>query len=156
MNTIPYRRLVTLLLVVLFCLPTLGCYSRPRRVPVAGIVTLDGEPLTMGDVRFVPGDARAAHGTIGPDGRFRLTTFEEGDGCVVGSHTVEVIARQTLSPTAIRHLVPPQYGSAATSDLVVEITGPVQDLELKLVSDGWEPFVERTETSGDADPTRLE
>ncbi len=143
-------------LVLFLCLTASGCYFRPARVPVSGRVTLDGEPVPFGHIRFVPGDARAAFGEIENDGHFRLTTFDSGDGCVLGTHKVEVIARHPQGETSIRHLVPPKYGTAETSDISVEITGPTSDLEVKLVSNGWKPFTENSVTGGDADPSKIE
>ena len=50
-----------------------GCGDgRPERVPVAGVVLIDGEPLTSGNIKFVPKDGRPSAGKIGPDGRFNL------------------------------------------------------------------------------------
>ena len=48
-----------------------GCRDgRPTRVPVAGRVLIDGEPLGHGHVRFVPEGARPSGGLLDGDGRF--------------------------------------------------------------------------------------
>ncbi len=130
-----------------------GCGSgRPKRVPVAGQVLIDGEPLTTGFVRVVPDDARPAVGEIGADGRFRLTTFGEGDGCVLGTHRLAVIGREVLSPEAIRWVVPRKYHQPETSGLKVTIDGPRDDLKIELQWGDEEPFIERFEGRGDVDP----
>jgi len=130
-----------------------GCGSgRPKRVPVAGQVLIDGEPLKSGFIRVVPDDARPAVGEIRGDGHFRLTTFGEGDGCVLGTHRVAVISREVLSPTAIRWLTPRKYHQAETSQLEVTIDGPQEDLKINLEWGGEEPTIERFEGEGDADP----
>lgn len=136
---------------LLSCLP--GCGDgRPRRVRVSGQVLIDGEPLTVGNIRFVPSDARAATGSIGPHGRFTLTTFEKDDGCVPGTHPVVVTAFETISAGAIRWMAPPKYRDLDTSDLSVTIDKPTDSLVIELRWDGGKPFVQRMDSAGDAVP----
>jgi hypothetical protein len=130
-----------------------GCGDgRPARVPVSGQVLLDGKPVPMGFIRVVPENGRAAAGTLDANGRFRLTTYDEGDGCILGTHGVEVLAKQRLSATQIRLLVPKRYFDVATSGLTVTIDKETDSLKVELVSHGQKPVVETTETSGDATP----
>jgi hypothetical protein len=103
----------------------------------------------------VPDNARPAVGEIGPDGRFKLETFEEGDGCVTGTHRVAVIAREVLSPSELRWLAPKKYHTIETSDTTVTIDGPTDDLEIRLTWDGGQPFIERYQSEGDIDPANL-
>ena len=66
-------------LVIVSALFAAGCgEDRPDRVQVSGQVLIDGQPLTCGFVRIMPENARPSTGAIGPDGRFKLTTF----GCI--------------------------------------------------------------------------
>jgi hypothetical protein len=73
-----------------------GCGGSPYELaPAGGVVTVDGKPYTGGKVMFAPvakgedGKAgRAAFGRVGPDGRFALSSYAEGDGAVVGEHVV--------------------------------------------------------------------
>ena len=58
--------------------------------PVSGTVTYQGNPVTSGTVMFVPQTGKAATGNIGPDGHYTLTTYDEGDGAVLGTHRVEI------------------------------------------------------------------
>jgi len=130
-----------------------GCGpDRPRRVPVSGRVLIDGEPITTGFVRVVPDDARPAVGKLQSDGSFRLHTFDEGDGCVTGTHRVAVLAREVLNPSELRWLAPKKYHKIETSGKTVTIDGPTDDLEIELTWDGRQPFVERFESEGDIDP----
>ncbi len=120
-----------------------GCGpSRPAVVPAAGIVTLDGKPLAGGFIRLVPAASRPATAAIGPNGRFTLGTFAEADGCVPGTHGVEVIgplpaggeaAAAVPAPTVT---VPARYRAAETSGLTITITitGPTRDLTIPLTS----------------------
>ena len=137
---------------LLLLLPLLaGCGdSRPRRVPVAGQVLIDGEPLRTGFVRVIPDNARPATGQIDRDGRFRLETFEGEDGCVLGTHRVEIIAKQSQGYTAIKWLTPQKYQDATTSELTVEVTKPMENWELQLTWNGEAPFIEQTSATGDA------
>jgi hypothetical protein len=120
-------------------LSAIGCGpSRPAVVPAAGIVTLDGKPLAGGFIRLVPAASRPATGEIGPDGRFTLGTFAAADGCVPGTHGVEVIgplpaggeaAAAVPAPTIT---VPARYRDAQTSGLTITIAGPTRDLSISL------------------------
>jgi hypothetical protein len=133
-----------------------GCGDgRPRRVPVSGQVLIDGKPVTTGFVRLVPENDRVATGDIDSQGRFRLTKFDVGDGCVIGTHKVEVISFETLSPVAIRWLVPKEYRDASTSDVTATIDGPTDDLKIELSWKGGRPFVEQSVAPGDADPAAI-
>jgi hypothetical protein len=76
-----------------------GCNQSPYDLaPVRGTVTIDGQPFTGGKVMFAPaatGEQRKtgkpAFGLLAADGSFELTTYEEGDGAVVGEHWVTLI-----------------------------------------------------------------
>lgn len=122
-----------LLLAVGMLLLVSGCGSnRPERVRVAGTVTIDGKPLTDGFIRLVPDSSRPSGGKIGPDGRFTLGCFTGDDGCVRGTHKVEVHGSQCLSETSMRWLAPKKYTSAATSGLTVTIDEPTDSLQINL------------------------
>ena len=71
-----------------------GCGSRgPRTYPVTGeVVFEDGVALQGGIVEFTAVEPEiSSSGRIGPDGKFRLTTINEGDGAVAGEHRAIVI-----------------------------------------------------------------
>ncbi len=55
---------------------------------VSGTVTLDGQPVSGGIIHFMPQSGPAATGVIDASGRYNLTTYSEGDGAVIGSHTI--------------------------------------------------------------------
>jgi hypothetical protein len=112
-------------------------------VPVAGQVLIDGQPLTQGHVRFIPADARPSIGTLNAQGEFRLTCFDGQDGAVPGSHRVEVIAAEELSSKEMRWHAPKKYSDFETSELVVEVDRPRDDLLIELTWDGGKPYVEK-------------
>src|SRR3954447_24357237 len=70
-----------------------GCNDgRPTRVPVSGVVTIDGTPLAKAFVVFYPPIGRSSNARTDSDGRFQLRCFEDGDGALLGVHQVSVIA----------------------------------------------------------------
>lgn len=84
----------TRILAILLALLLLhGCGSGlPERGKVTGKVTFTGKPVPEGTVTFYPQTGRSASGRIQPDGTYTLTTFDEGDGAIVGSHEVTIEA----------------------------------------------------------------
>jgi hypothetical protein len=68
---------------------------------VSGKVTHNGQPVTSGSVVFTPvggtqsSAARIATGQIESDGSYTLTTYDTGDGAVLGQHIVTVESRGT-------------------------------------------------------------
>jgi hypothetical protein len=142
------RRHATLLALATLVLS--GCGDgRPTRVPVSGTVLIDGKPLEHGDVRLLAKDHRVAYGQLGAGGKFQLSTYELGDGCVEGSHPVSISASEVLSATAIRWHAPKKYQNASTSDIVIDVSDSMQPVEIQLTWDGGKPFVERVQGGGD-------
>lgn len=127
----------------LFALLPLGCGDgRPTRVPVSGIVLIDGKPLTSGYVSVVPEKARPGGGTIGKDGRFVLETFDGEDGCVLGEHKVAVVAVEAIGNRGQRWLAPKKYSTEGTSGLTIKVEGPTKDAKFELTWAGGKPFEE--------------
>ncbi|QDU89250.1 hypothetical protein Pla175_26370 [Pirellulimonas nuda] len=81
------RRLLCLGLILVAA----GCGSSRRGlVEVSGIVTLDGAPVTSGKIEFYPPSGRPSAGEIDGEGRYRLTTYEPGDGVLPGEYKVTI------------------------------------------------------------------
>ncbi|MBA3485419.1 MAG: carboxypeptidase regulatory-like domain-containing protein [Pirellulales bacterium] len=119
-----YQRLIAALAVALICCT--GCGSEtPPMAPVKGKVLLDGQPLMSGRVSTVPAAGRGSNGTIQSDGTFELSTYGDGDGALIGLHTVSVVARApgTGGPEGQRGklLVPERYTSDLSSELTIEV-----------------------------------
>lgn len=88
--------------LVLFLLVAGGCGGDSEQyetVPVSGVITCQGKPIANATVNFTPlaeaGRAtgrpgRVALGMTDQNGRFRLTTYENDDGAIVGRHKVTV------------------------------------------------------------------
>jgi len=130
-----FARRWLVLVVVLMLAAEVGCGDgRPRIVPTSGVVLMNGKPLTGhgGFVRVVPAGARPATGRIDPaDGRFTLTTYETGDGCVEGTHPVAVIVNTTVGNRLV-WIAPKRYGDETTSGLIVDIKGEKAELDIRL------------------------
>lgn len=86
---------------VLLSLVLAGCggSNEYETTPVSGVVTCHGKPVANATVNFTPLPAegrapgqrgRVALGLTDKDGRFKLTTYNDDDGAIVGKHTVTV------------------------------------------------------------------
>ena len=85
----------TLLGVALSVLVTgfAGCggVDQPATSPASGTLTLDGVPLADATVTFWEATApTAGSGKTDAQGKFTITTFEAGDGAIIGEHSVLV------------------------------------------------------------------
>ena len=131
------RRLLCGSLACIIPLATLGCSDgRPKRVPVSGTVLIDGMPLTVGNIRFVPQDQRPSAGKLDGEGRFTLTCFDGNDGAVLGTHRVQISASEILSDSKVKWHAPKKYSDFRSSGLSVEITEPTDDVVIELTWDG--------------------
>lgn len=141
------------ILVALVVPPLIGCGDGlPERVSIAGKVLIDGQPLEQGFIQVIPSNERAASAEIGPGGSFRLTTYKQFDGCVLGTHKVAVIANESQGPTAMKWFAPKKYADAVTSGLTLEVTEARDDIEFELTWDGGSPFVETFADEGSQPP----
>jgi hypothetical protein len=122
-----------------------GCGDgRPTRMPVAGRVVIDGQPVRFGMIKLTNADTRAASSRLDEEGRFQMTCFEKHDGVIPGAHRVEVAATEGIDERTVRWHAPKKYASANTSGIEVTIDEPTEDLLIELTwSGGKGPFVER-------------
>jgi hypothetical protein len=128
------------------CAYATGCGDGlPPRVPVSGKITIDGQPVTFGSIRFVPAEGgRLATGQIEKDGSFTLTAYKLNDGCVPGTHRVAVYSVEEVNDTMGRWYVPRKYSVANSSGLKYTITEPTDSLKVELTWGGVKgPVVER-------------
>jgi hypothetical protein len=113
-----------------------GCGSgRPKLVKVSGQVFIDGQPLAAGVpgfIQVVPTGTRPATGNIDPQtGRFSLTTFEPGDGCVPGTHKVAIILR-TMAGMESVSLIDEKYADPNSSGLTITVDKPTDSLRIDI------------------------
>jgi hypothetical protein len=103
-----YLGMVRRVFCVVMLLTLAGCSSGQFDVaPVEGQVTVEGKPLTgKYMVIFSPiaqgakdRAGRPAAGPVEAEGRYSLSTYEPGDGAVVGKHRVAVLPPGEISVT---------------------------------------------------------
>ena len=127
-----------------------GGAERPKVVPVSGKVTQKGKTLTAGEVTFTPiasadSSAHIATGQIGSDGTYRLTTFNTGDGAVLGPHKVTVVVRSTTDMRKMNELgggriayklppstLPPKYNSVENTPLKYTVEDKTNTIDIDL------------------------
>lgn len=127
-------------LALIVTLGTVGCggSDRPPLAEASGVVTMNGKPVTNATVVFAPNSGeRLATGETNEAGEFELFTFQPGDGAVIGSHNVTIVAREEpvgevkggtsmpggpTSPKLTKAIIPKKYFDAGTSGLTAEVT----------------------------------
>jgi hypothetical protein len=120
-----------------------GCSDgHPKRVQVAGTLTIDGKPLPNAELRLIPAQGRPALATTDSSGHFNLWTFKPGDGAIPGTYTVTVVAYERRNATTLRWLVPRKYELANKSGKTVTIDQPTEDLQIALTWGGTTPEFE--------------
>ena len=129
-----------------------GCgQNADQRVPVAGRVLIDGQPLTGGTIRFVPEAGRPASSAIMADGSFDLASESvqraSEAGVPPGSYRVQVSASKIVDDETIHWNAPEKYADFRTSGLSVTIDKPTDDLVIEL---SWEDAGATDESDGSA------
>lgn len=150
-RTTKYCNLAVACALAASVLATAGCGNNglPGMIPMRGQVTLDGEPLSKGEVRWVPqaGAGRMARGRLDEKGKFSLTTATRDDGVATGEYKIVVIAygpevepKRDAAGYVIEApprplLVPKQYASPETTPLSESVDGGHRGyIELELQS----------------------
>lgn len=104
---------ITLVAGLGLLLPLGGCShdpNMPKLGKVHGTVTYKGKPLDAGHIVFTPATGKGgdtgqnATGEINSDGTYELTTFDTGDGAILGQHIVTVTVQKGEMPK------PDEYG----------------------------------------------
>ena len=135
--------------VVLVCVAAVGCSSQeeeelPPTAQTSGVVLVDGKPLADAQVMFHPqGQGNPATGRTEENGRFVLTTYEDRDGAVPGTHVVTI---QVFPAGALPGMefgedggespVPMEYSDVSTSTLSATVeSGKPNDIKLEISSE---------------------
>lgn len=139
-----------LLALSVVCL--VGCSgggSEKETAPAMGVVKVNGKPVGGATVTFYPEEGKSASGETDADGKFTLTTYETGDGAVVGKHKVTVTVvvggaeeeMPSSDPDGLAKLeeeqaknpIPEKYRSLETTDLTKEVkSGEDNNFDLEL------------------------
>jgi hypothetical protein len=146
------RQRIVASVIVLFLSAAWGCQGedkwlakRPKlETGITGEVHYNGKPLADAEVVFThPASGNASWAVTDADGRFSLTTFQPGDGAIIGDNLVtvskyrnEMIPAPQLPPEAFTDpknpppkeivgrripVIPARYADATTSGLTATI-----------------------------------
>lgn len=131
-----HRHCSLVVVVGLFALGSVGCggSDRPKTIPIAGFVTIDGkEPGETGTLYFTPTKAadgypaRPANGSFNAQGHYRVMSWTPDDGLVPGHYTVSVVPNDS-NKTAI----PKKYVQSKTSGLEVDASVDQRKIEYNI------------------------
>jgi hypothetical protein len=124
--------------LILLCVVT-GCGESPYVVaPVRGKVLLNNKPLPQGGIMFAPiaqGESanagKTAVGRIQEDGTYTLTTYDKGDGAVVGEHWVTIVNHDEENlPDGV-----PSFARIQVPEKKVVVAGKENQIDITLSSD---------------------
>jgi hypothetical protein len=131
-----------LMLCVSFALAAV-CGCGAKKPVVAGLVTLDGQPLDNGTIQFFPiaGDGQTSAATIGPDGRYRMEASPTKMKVVI--HATKVVGHrkayegQADSPMidVVEDLLPIRYSDMNKTELRVDVVPGDNEKNFELHSD---------------------
>lgn len=129
------------LVVLVICSTTMsllvGCGSvpdGPPRARIFGKITLDGQPVGGGEIRFVPTKGAETVSRITPDGAYDIDVL--ADGPVVGKNKVTIEwYRDTGRKDDEGHMIPEQaipakYNSETTLSVEIKLGKNEQPFEL--------------------------
>lgn len=132
-----------LLLSAVGLLVIAGCQKKSRwqRVLLSGTVTYQGEPVELGQIRFLPVGTSQGPITIEDISEGRYST-DSTNGVPVGTHRVEITSydpdEYNNAPTGpgappVRQLLPNQYNkqSELTLEIAAEPTKQTHDFDLQ-------------------------
>ena len=128
-----------------------GNADLPKLGKVRGKVTYKGKPVESGHIVFTPAEGKggetgqSATGEIGSDGSYEMTTFNTGDGAILGQHIVTVELREKADPNLGKPKAdgtidyklpksqgPKQYAKVDTSPLRITVKEGSQDFPIEL------------------------
>lgn len=127
---------VRIVLLVLACL-TVGC-GDPAPVPIHGTVTLDGQPLTSGDLVFQRAAAGSAEQVIGNaqlDASGKYTVYCKGkEGLPPGTYKVVVTSSEPSNPKDPYSMpvskVNKKFTELGATPLTVQVPGSAEQFNL--------------------------
>jgi hypothetical protein len=149
----PVKVYQTILLVSVAA--AVGCEGgATERVPVAGKVLVDGQPLSSGTIQFVPKAGRPASSNIQSDGSFELTIDSVGSssraGLPRGTYQVQVSSSKVIDDATIQWNAPQKYADFRTSGLEVDVSEPSDHLTIQLTTNDASNASLTETTSGDS------
>jgi hypothetical protein len=115
-----------------------GC-SQESRGYLEGVVSLNGAPVGPGTIMLEPVDASraGAMATFGEDGKYSIISAGRKPGAATGEYRVSILGGEGFgeetSGRRPQSKIPPRYGQADTSNLIVKIEAGnnTQDFDLQ-------------------------
>lgn len=130
-------------LLVIAILATAGCKDGTGNV--TGIVSLDGTPITFGNVVFLSPDGSVVNANIQSDGTYSASQVSPGDA-VVTVQTYPLPPQVQPPDGSLEHpesvdsrryvAIPPEYADADRSPLRATVVPGPQTLDITLTRDG--------------------
>ena len=126
--------------VVLGLAMVAGCGGNADLGTVAGVVTLDGQPLANATVEFIPtdsGETRSSHdGTTDASGRYELYFSASTKGATPGAYTVRIWPPESDDEPATAPVpkLPPRYSTR--SELTATVEAGDNSIDFPLNSQG--------------------
>ena len=116
-----------------------GCGGGSDQKPTAkvkGKVTFNGQPVVGGNITFSPvavgkDPGKSGSGTIGADGSYTMTTYEQHDGAVVGKHRVTFIPPVTEKEPDAGHSEATAAAAAAVVSPFAGLVPKTEEVEVK-------------------------
>lgn len=144
MKAMAVKHVLRASLLVVFTVISTGCSDRLRTYPVQGKVQFKtGGAVHVGTIELKSLEhAIQARGEINKGGDFTLTTYEEGDGAVAGTHKC-VIVQFVMTEDVTSHrpstigVIDRKYAQYSTSDLQVTIDPDAETNQILLEVDGY-------------------
>jgi hypothetical protein len=132
-----FRRAIAILFVLLCAAAFPGCTKKSNSCTVSGIVTLDGEPVKSGIIRFVPTDGKTATAdSIITDGKYSASVPPGAKTVSISSP--KVIGKKkaydaTTGPEidVTQEIIPAKYNVQSNLTLTVENGSLEHDIPLK-------------------------
>src|SRR5262245_22894171 len=132
--------------------------ARIKPLKFEGLLTVDGKPVKNALITFVPDNkGPIANARTGKDGKFRLTTWTEGDGILPGDYQVCVVQLTTAPDEEPGEPVPTVYSDPFRSPLRCRVPPPEGKItiDMKSAADkgrpmtpGFPPGLPQVETEG--------
>lgn len=129
------RALFVCLVAIVSCFLA-GC----GQTTVIGNITLDGTPLSKGDISFTPvSEGSVLTGQIDSSGNYQLR-LGTGTAIPTGSYRVKIVAVEPVAPTREnpeplpKLLTPARYGDVSTSGLTADVKAGPNKFDFKLSS----------------------
>jgi hypothetical protein len=106
--------------------------------PTTGAIQFRGQPISGAFISLHPKGgsvtgAPSPRATVGPDGKFSLSTYDGKDGAPEGDYVLTVQwykpIRQGNELVGGPNVLPKKYASARTSDLIVKIAAGQNQLQ---------------------------